>query len=62
MNSVAVVEAAPENEQSGLPTFEENSPNVICDNFCVYIFQVREAPFSLDINLKETIYKSKEPQ
>jgi hypothetical protein len=55
MNSVAVVEAAPENEQSGLPTFEENSPNVICDNFCVYIFQLREAPFSLDINLKETI-------
>ena len=47
------------NEQSGLPTFLENTPSVICDQVLWLIknsglnFQVKETPFSLDINLKK---------
>jgi chromosome segregation ATPase len=49
------------NERSGLPIFLENSPSVICDQVLWLIknsglnFQVRETPFSLDINLKKRI-------
>ena len=47
------------NERSGLPIFLENSPSVICDQVLWLIknsglnFQVKETPFSLDINLKK---------
>ena len=46
-------------EQSGLPIFLENTPSVICDQVLWLIknsglnFQVKETPFSLDINLKK---------
>ena len=47
------------NEQPGLPTFFENTPSVICDQVLWLIknsglnFQIKETPFSLEINLKK---------
>ena len=50
-------------EQSGLPIFLENRPSVMCEQVLWLIknsglnFQVRETPFSLDINLKKCYTK-----
>ena len=50
-------------EHSGLPIFLENRPSVLCDQVLWLIknsglnFQVRETPFSLDINLKKCYAK-----
>ena len=50
-------------EQSGLPIFSENTPSVMCEQVLWLIknsglnFQVRETPFSLDINLKKCYAK-----
>ena len=47
------------NDQSGLPIFLENTPSVMCDQVLWLIknsglnFQIKETPFSLDINLKK---------
>ena len=47
------------NEQPGVPTFLENTPNVICDQVLWLIknsglnFQIKETPFSLEIHLKK---------
>ena len=48
-----------ESKSPGLPIFLENAPNIICEQVLWLIknsglnFQVRETPFSLDINLKK---------
>ena len=49
--------------ETGLPIFLENNPAVICDQVLWLIknsglnFQVKETPFSLDINLKKNFFK-----
>ena len=49
--------------ETGLPLFLENNPGVICDQVLWLIkhsglnFQVKETPFSLDINLKKNFVK-----
>ena len=50
-------------EKAGLPIFLENRPSVMCEQVLWLIknsglnFQVRETPFSLDINLKKCYAK-----